>query len=259
MSAWIKTYSLADLTDQTQIVAKIECDTVSDLPAVNAFAGRILNKGSEAHVIDGNTVYELNSAGSWIRQDEAGRFDVYTKTETDTKISDAIRDASAAQALIDADQDTEIAKQLAALLWYIDFGASKNLMPTESGSNPPGQEWFRQNLVLPPGDYVVFFRNYSTTDTDSTQCRIGFFDDNGSAVAGYKYIDVGSDHSVTNAYVISTLTASCTNVRFYPSQTVLLSSGDTLTFSGCMICPKALWDISDAYAPYAKTNRDLSV
>lgn len=90
MSAWIKTYSLADLSDQSLIVAQIEADELADLPGISDFTGRTLCKGSTAHVIDGNTMHELNSAGVWIRQDEAGRFDVYTKAETDSQIMTAV-------------------------------------------------------------------------------------------------------------------------------------------------------------------------
>lgn len=237
----------------------ISCDTVSDLPAqAGGIAGYFIEQESYAHVIDGNLIYCMTSGGSWEIQDQASRMDVYTKSETDTEISDAIRTASAAQALIDADQDTAIAKQLAALLWYINVGASKNLMPTPDGTNPAGQSWFRQDIELPPGEYVVFFQTYATSDTDSTECRIGFFDANGNAAGSYKYINVGTAHSVTNAYVVYTLTDSCTNVRFYPSQTVTLSQGDTVTFTGCMICPKVLWDLSEEYVPYGERNQIIS-
>lgn len=87
MSAWIKSYSLADLSDQSLIVAQIECDTIVDLPAVNAFTGRTLVKGSTAHVIDGNTVHELNSAGQWIKQEQSPFADVYTKSEIDALLA----------------------------------------------------------------------------------------------------------------------------------------------------------------------------
>lgn len=87
MSAWIKSYSLADLSDQSLIVAQIECDTLADLPAVNAFTGRTLVKGSVAHVIDGNTEHELNSSGSWVKQDQSPFVDVYTKTEIDALLA----------------------------------------------------------------------------------------------------------------------------------------------------------------------------
>lgn len=91
MSAWIKTYSLADLSDQSLIVAQIECDEYADLPGISDFTGRTLVKGSTAHVIADNTIYELNSAGNWIRQDDAGRFNVYTRAEVDDLIDDQNR------------------------------------------------------------------------------------------------------------------------------------------------------------------------
>ena len=87
MSAWIKSYSLADLSDQSLIVAQIECDTLADLPAVNAFTGRTLVKGSTAHVIDGNTQHELNSSGTWVKQEQSPFADVYTKSEVDTLLA----------------------------------------------------------------------------------------------------------------------------------------------------------------------------
>lgn len=86
MSAWIKTYSLADISDQSQIVAQIECDDVSDLPGISDFTGYTLNKGSMAHVIDDNSAYELNSSGSWILQEDPMFKDVYTKSEVDDLI-----------------------------------------------------------------------------------------------------------------------------------------------------------------------------
>lgn len=255
----VQVSSYTDGDTYTNIRANLSCDTVSDLPAqAGGISGYYLVQGTTAHVIEDNTLYCLKSDGVWVLQDMASRMDVYTKTETDTQISDAIRNASAAQALIDSDQDAAIAKQLAALLWYINVGAAKNLMPTPDGTNPAGQSWFRQDITLPPGDYVVFFQTFATTDTDNTECRIGFFDAGGNAAGSYKYINVGSSHSVTNAHVVYTLENSCTNVRFYPSQTVTQSQGDTVTFTGCMICPKVLWDISEDYVPYGETNQNIS-
>lgn len=86
MSAWIRSYSLADITDQTLIVAKIECDTDADLPAYNYFTGYELQKGSEAHVIDGNALYMMDSSGNWILQEDPMFKDVYTKSEVDDLI-----------------------------------------------------------------------------------------------------------------------------------------------------------------------------
>lgn len=87
MAAWITNYSLVDLADQTQVVAQIECDTASDLPGINDFTGKVLNKGSTAHVIDANEKYMLNSTGTWNIQQQSPFSDVYTKSEIDTMLA----------------------------------------------------------------------------------------------------------------------------------------------------------------------------
>lgn len=93
MSAWLADYTQSQPysgTGDAYILASVECDAESDLPSVSYFSGWILDKGSRAHVIDGNTIWMLNSSGTWIIQDEAGRLDVYTKAQTDDAIAAAI-------------------------------------------------------------------------------------------------------------------------------------------------------------------------
>lgn len=69
----------------------ISCDSVSDLPAqAGGISGYYLEQGSCAHVIEDNTLYCMQSDGTWIIQDEASRMDVYTKAETDTQINYAV-------------------------------------------------------------------------------------------------------------------------------------------------------------------------
>ena len=64
------------------VLANIDCDTASDLPAVNAFSGLTLLMGSRAHDIDQNAWYEMKDGGTWVLQD-AGTAG-YTKAEVDT-------------------------------------------------------------------------------------------------------------------------------------------------------------------------------
>lgn len=71
-------------TGYAKIVAHIEADTVADAPAQTAFSGYFLVSGSTMHVIEDNTIYSMNSAGTWFIQDEASRMDVYTKSEVDS-------------------------------------------------------------------------------------------------------------------------------------------------------------------------------
>ena len=84
----------------------ISCDAAADLPAATYFSGYTLMQGSTAHVIQDNTIYTMQSDGTWILQDEASRMDVYTKTEIDTMLSDYTTTAD--QQVIDGQQDADI-------------------------------------------------------------------------------------------------------------------------------------------------------
>lgn len=97
MSAWIKTYNQPYPDQPTNIVAMVECDTESDIPAVDYFTGKTLLKSSKLHVLQGNKNYELNSSGTWVIQEDPMFSGVYTKSEIDDMISD-IDDIQTAQA-----------------------------------------------------------------------------------------------------------------------------------------------------------------
>lgn len=71
------------------VIGIIEGDTQADFPNVNDFDGITLVCGSEYHCIDDNTMYCMQSDGTWILQDEASRMDVYTKAQTDAAIQAA--------------------------------------------------------------------------------------------------------------------------------------------------------------------------
>ena len=148
------------------------------------------------------------------------------------------------------------AELTANLIELVDSG-SKNLMPTANGSNPAGESWFRQDIQLPAGNYIIWFDSYTTTDTDEHECRIGFFDANGDNSSSYVYVKVDSNRTATHVAIPIRLNKACTNVRFYPSKTVSTSSGDTLTFTGCMICTEQSWRISKKNVPYCPTLQDL--
>jgi hypothetical protein len=50
------------------VVAELNCDTSSDLPAVDGLSGRILAQGSIAWDIATGDFYGLNSSGTWVNQ-----------------------------------------------------------------------------------------------------------------------------------------------------------------------------------------------
>lgn len=73
-----------------QVRARVECDTVQDLPQPSHFPGYTLIIGSIAHDIQTNHLYMMQSAGNWIRQDMASRMDVYTTGQVDDLIAGRI-------------------------------------------------------------------------------------------------------------------------------------------------------------------------
>lgn len=63
----------------------ISCDTAADLPAqAGGLSGCYLEQGSYAHVIEGNQLYCMTSAGVWVLQETSPYKDMYTKTQIDT-------------------------------------------------------------------------------------------------------------------------------------------------------------------------------
>lgn len=141
-----------------------------------------------------------------------------------------------------------------ALIAQINGGA-KNRCPTQSGSSAGQSEvrWFDiSGLSVPAGDYVFSFTSMTSTDTDGSRCRGVFYDENGGRASEYFYIPRGDNVSVN---VI--LTAAAKSCRINSGETLAESTGDTMSFSGAMICSKADWAVSQAYAPYCPTLPEL--
>jgi len=54
--------------DGKQLVkAKLECDEIDELPAVNFFEGKLLDSGSQCWVIGTGDLYGLTSTGDWVK------------------------------------------------------------------------------------------------------------------------------------------------------------------------------------------------
>lgn len=76
-----------------QAMVSIMCDEATDLPSAadiqtnNGYTPMI---GSTAVVINDSAGYTMNSQGTWIKAEDSPFEDVYTKTETDDAITDAI-------------------------------------------------------------------------------------------------------------------------------------------------------------------------
>lgn len=133
MSSWISDYTQSQPYNgvgDAYILAYIECDNVSDLPTTTQFSGWIIDKESKAHIINGNTMYMLDSTGTWRIQDEASRMNVYTKDETDQLLTDM----ADSQANVDLAQDEKINNNEDRIIELINSG-HKNLCRFMQGTD----------------------------------------------------------------------------------------------------------------------------
>lgn len=246
MSAWIKNFSLADLSDQSLIVARIECDTIGDLPATTDFPGRTLQKGSEAHVIDGNTVYELDSTGNWIRQDEAGRLDVYTKAETDNLIRD--QKSYTDEYLDRLFQITkknmlnvwgQTSQQISGITWTINADGSVRATGTASADS---NLYIWRNAFPPPAISEDIMITGMPAGSSPTTWNIGFT----TTATGTQTI---TEPTQIKASIAATAT------RFF-MKVVSGQQNVDLTFWP-MVIPARIYAVSPSFSPYAPTNAEL--
>lgn len=221
----------ADSSGNSVILCTMYVDTIADLPAHNAFANNVLSMGCRAIVINDNSVHRLNSAGQWVQIVPGNS--TYTRAEIDSMI--ARIDATASEVR-------------AALIAQVDGGA-KNLVNATNGS---GVRFINIPIVLQPGTYYVLFQNITSTDTGASVCQFGAFAEDNSQASNLPQLRRGD-----NSWSIFTVTQQTSYVRLYASSSFAGGAGDTVTFTGCMICTAADYAISPAFVPYAPTNREL--
>lgn len=106
-------------------------------------------------------------------------------------------------------------------------------------------------VSLPAGDWVIYFGEIASDDTDATVCRVALADATDNAVWA------GGTTRGTDKSISVTLEAEAVNVYVYASDNYNHSSGDTVTISDFMICSKTDWDVSHAYVPYCPTMPEL--
>lgn len=73
-----------DTNTATIILAKLMCDTASDLPSQSGLTGYILEQGCKADVISENKTYKIDSAGNWHVSGGEMWQNVYTESEIDS-------------------------------------------------------------------------------------------------------------------------------------------------------------------------------
>lgn len=261
MSAWISDYSQSQPysgTGDAYIIAYVECDTEADLPAVNQFTGWILDKESKAHVIDGNLMFELNSSGSWILQEQSPFKDVYTKSQVNALIADVdstIAAIDAAVRLLDAAEPA-----------LINSGA-KNLLNVFTVSTPQvinGITWTinSDGTVTASGtasanSFLYLMPNNSNIaygyETVISGCPAGgsasTYEIQVAMVSGTTYHDYGIGETIPDDYVYRYFVCCVRSGQSIPA-------GSPLVFRP-MICRKTFADITSEFVPYAPTNAEL--
>lgn len=265
MSAWIKTYSLADLSDQSLIVAQIEADELADLPGISDFTGRTLCKGSTAHVIDGNTMHELNSAGVWIQQEQSPFADVYTKSEVDALDNAILADISLLRSDIIADISKLIndgAKNIVnitaqtgthnGVTFTVNADGSVTLSGTASQYYPfricgvSGSNTYADAIPIPRGDYVLSGIG-SGASTSKQRYILGLFADDSSTRQSL---------SIYEDYVFSIASDSARFDLSIYTATGAAYSPNIIVYP--MICETWKQSITDKFVSYSPSNADLA-
>lgn len=88
MSRIVKDAKLIGTKNNVELwLMHLDCDTMQDLPAANAYgSSTLICIGSTAHIIADNAMLEIDSAGNWIQQ-QAGS-STYTRAEIDAMQAD---------------------------------------------------------------------------------------------------------------------------------------------------------------------------
>jgi len=141
-----------------------------------------------------------------------------------------------------------------ALIEQVDSGA-KNKAKVTSGTATA--QWIDFACSMPSGDVVLSIVNLTSTDTDATECQLGFFNSSYQNVVKdgvYPKVKRGNN-IVWSGTIIDTVSV----VRVYSSDTTAHGSGDTVTVTDLMICTAADWNASQKYVPYCPSLQDLVV
>lgn len=245
----------------------ISCDAAADLPAVTYFDGYTLMQGSTAHVIQDNTIYTMQSDGTWIQQDEAGRFDVYTKAETNNLLDTEIAHQAGIQLLTDNAQNTKIDGNKDALDYIIDHDIKKNVMDKVKRigtSNANADTTYTVGGIIftvnPDGtitvsrpsagsSQAVYLYNDAAAILIDDYCTGDYVFSTGSTDSGFNFrlsqLDSGSFLYVTTSILIPDR-ASYTGINV--SISVSASFSGTITLKP-MICHKSLWYITQNFVP----------
>lgn len=211
-------------------------DTAADLTGVTTFDSIVLQSGSSAYDIATGDIYMLQSGGTWVKQPSNNAFDnVYTKTEIDDIVTDIDGDILAVS--------NDVAKQNDVLFDLLNTGG-KNHLQQNSGTATRN---FAIPLEIPAGDYVLSIGEITSTDTDSSVCRIAVANSADTAIFA------GGTTRGADKVLQFTISEPAATLYIYASDSYSHSTGDTVTITNVMVCSQSDYDFSPEYVPYCPT------
>ena len=116
----------------------------------------------------------------------------------------------------------------------------KNKVNVKSGSYTTSTQ---TDITLSVGEYVLYFGELISNDTDSTKCQVLL------RSGETNIVEVKLERGTNIIYSI-TVNSTVDNVVIRASNTYANSVGDTLTVSNVMLCTLSDWNISQSYVPY---------
>lgn len=257
----------------------LELDSTADLADLNPssqnypFSDYALVTGSEAHIIDGNTMYMMKSDNTWVIQDEASRMNVYTKDETDQLLTDM----ADSQANVDLAQDEKINNNEDRIIELINSGHknlcrfmqgtdtqfgttftpdSTNGTLTTSGTatryygyrilGSQADTTYNNDVPIPKGTYVLTGLPEGASST-THRFILGIWQDSAGTRTSTSIYDDVYEFEITGYQARIDLTAYVATGN---------ASGAHTTWTP-MIVPKEIYDITPDFVPYCPTLQEL--
>lgn len=135
------------------------------------------------------------------------------------------------------------------ILSVLDVLGSKNFVPETIT--------FVQQYIVPlpkiKGRFILHADNVTSNDTDASTCRSIIYLSNGSTID-----KVFVRNTSTTMAVIDTGNLYLDHINLYSSDTYSHGRGDTVTYSGLILCLESAWNTSNVVTPQALPNYDLT-
>ena len=257
------------------VVLSLLCDTYSDLPTQYGLTGYELAQGCKAHVIDTNSDYMLDSAGTWHIYGGEIWQNVYTKSETDALLDDKQDELTTAQ-LAAVNSGITAAKLTAdesALAEVVDNGA-KNIADFTSSTKTTYTTATSHGVTITRNGDI--FTVSGTSDTNDN----AFFNIYYAGSTSIKIIPPGNwvalieDYtgSVVNDIAVQIAAPAVPPVKQYGTPIKFSLSGSesgnwlrvnvrpSTTYNGSfrlMICSQEYYAVSPSFVPYRPSWQDM--